>query len=143
MKLAPGYDTRDDPGRTVGETEAASGYTLRGSRALRQGGHKEARAMTTIHDLKAWKAEGRRFTMLTAYDFPTAQILDRAGVPLLLVGDSVGNNVLGYGDTLPVTMDEMLHHTRAVSRGAERAMVVGDLPFLSYQVSIEDGVRNA
>ena len=60
--------------------------------------------MTTIHDLKAWKSEGRRFTMLTAYDFPTAQILDRAGVPLLLVGDSVGNNVLGYEDTLPVTM---------------------------------------
>jgi 3-methyl-2-oxobutanoate hydroxymethyltransferase len=104
---------------------------------------EEARAMTTIHDLKTWKAEGRRFTMLTAYDFPTAQILDRAGIPVLLVGDSVANNVLGYEDTLPVTMDEMLHHTRAVSRGAERAMVVGDLPFLSYQVSLEDGVRNA
>ena len=99
--------------------------------------------MITIHDLKAWKAEGRRFTMLTAYDFPTAQILDRAGTPVLLVGDSVGNNVLGYPDTLPVTMDEMLHHTRAVARGAERAMVVGDLPFLSYQVSLEEGVRNA
>src|SRR5919197_4265667 len=104
---------------------------------------KEARAMTTIHDLKAWKAEGRRFTMLTAYDFPTAQILDRAGIPVLLVGDSVGNNVLGYPDTLPVTMEEMLHHTRAVARSAERAMVVGDLPFLSYQVSLEEGVRNA
>ena len=99
--------------------------------------------MTTIHDLKAWKAEGRRFTMLTAYDFPTARILDRAGIPVLLVGDSVGNNVLGYPDTLPVTMEEMLHHTRAVARGAERAMVVGDLPFLSYQVSLEEGVRNA
>jgi 3-methyl-2-oxobutanoate hydroxymethyltransferase len=104
---------------------------------------EEARAMTTVHDLKAWKAEGRRFTMLTAYDFPTAQILDRAGVPVLLVGDSVGNNVLGYEDTLPVTMDEMLHHTRAVARGVERAMVIGDLPFLSYQVSLEDGIRNA
>jgi 3-methyl-2-oxobutanoate hydroxymethyltransferase len=99
--------------------------------------------MTTVHDLKAWKAEGRRFTMLTAYDFPTAQILDRAGIPVLLVGDSVGNNVLGYPDTLPVTLEEMLHHTRAVARGAERAMVVGDLPFLSYQVSLEEGVRNA
>ncbi|HYY07589.1 MAG TPA: 3-methyl-2-oxobutanoate hydroxymethyltransferase [Actinomycetota bacterium] len=99
--------------------------------------------MTTIHDLKAWKAEGRRFTMLTAYDFPTARILDRAGIPVLLVGDSVGNNVLGYPHTLPVTMEEMLHHTRAVARGAERAMVVGDLPFLSYQVSLEEGVRNA
>ena len=99
--------------------------------------------MITVHDLKAWKAEGRRFTMLTAYDFPTAQILDRAGIPILLVGDSVGNNVLGYEDTLPVTMEEMLHHTRAVARGAERAMVVGDLPFLSYQISLEEGVRNA
>jgi 3-methyl-2-oxobutanoate hydroxymethyltransferase len=99
--------------------------------------------MITIHDLKTWKAEGRRFTMLTAYDFPTAQILDRAGVPVLLVGDSVGSNVLGYADTLPVTMEEMLHHTRAVARGAERALVVGDMPFLSYQVSLEEGVRNA
>jgi 3-methyl-2-oxobutanoate hydroxymethyltransferase len=99
--------------------------------------------MVTIHDLKAWKAEGRRFTMLTAYDFPTAQMLDRAGVPLLLVGDSVGNNVLGYPDTLAVTMEEILHHTKAVARGVEHAMLVADMPFLSYQVSIEEGVRNA
>jgi 3-methyl-2-oxobutanoate hydroxymethyltransferase len=98
---------------------------------------------TRIHDLKAWKAEGRRFTMLTAYDFPTARILDEAGIPVLLVGDSVGNNVLGYADTLPVTVEEILHHTKAVARGAERAMVVADMPFLSYQVSLEDGVRNA
>jgi 3-methyl-2-oxobutanoate hydroxymethyltransferase len=104
---------------------------------------KEARAMVTIHDLKAWKAAGRRFAMLTAYDFPTAQILDRAGVPVLLVGDSVGRNVLGYRNELPVTMEEMLHHTKAVSRGVERAMVVGDLPFMSFQASVEDGVRNA
>jgi 3-methyl-2-oxobutanoate hydroxymethyltransferase len=97
----------------------------------------------TIHDLRAWKAEGKRFAMLTAYDFPTARILDEAGIPVLLVGDSVANNVLGYENTLPVTMEEMLHHTRAVARGAENAMVVGDLPFLSYQVSVEDGVRNA
>jgi len=97
----------------------------------------------TIHDLRAWKAEGKRFAMLTAYDFPTAQILDEAGIPILLVGDSLANNVLGYETTLPVTMDEMLHHTRAVARGATNAMVVGDMPFLSYQVSLEDGVRNA
>ena len=97
----------------------------------------------TIHDLRAWKAQGKRFSMLTAYDFPTARILDDAGIPVLLVGDSVANNVLGYPDTLPVTMDEMLHHTRAVARGASEALVVGDLPFLSYQVSIEEGVRNA
>jgi 3-methyl-2-oxobutanoate hydroxymethyltransferase len=97
----------------------------------------------TIHDLRAWKASGTRFAMLTAYDFPTARILDEAGIPVLLVGDSVGNNVLGYDDTLPVTMEEMLHHTRAVTRGVRNALVVGDLPFLSYQVSLEDGVRNA
>jgi 3-methyl-2-oxobutanoate hydroxymethyltransferase len=97
----------------------------------------------TIHDLRAWKSERKRWLMLTAYDFPTAQILDRAQIPVLLVGDSVANNVLGYPDTLPVTMDEMLHHTRAVVRGAERAMVVADMPFLSYQVSVEDGIRNA
>jgi 3-methyl-2-oxobutanoate hydroxymethyltransferase len=97
----------------------------------------------TIRDLRAWKAEGKRFAMLTAYDFPTARILDEAGIPILLVGDSVGNNVLGYENTLPVTMEEMLHHTRAVSRGARDAMVVGDMPFLSYQVSVEEGVRNA
>ena len=97
----------------------------------------------TINDLRAWKSEGKRWAMLTAYDFPTAQILDRAGVPVLLVGDSVANNVLGYSDTLPVTMADMLHHTAAVARGTERAMVVGDMPFLSYQVSLEEGIRNA
>lgn len=97
----------------------------------------------TIRDLQTWKAEGKRFAMLTAYDFPTARIFDEAGIPVLLVGDSVGNNVLGYENTLPVTMDEMLHHTRAVARGVEHALVVGDMPFLSYQVSVEEGIRNA
>ena len=97
----------------------------------------------TIHDLRSWKAEGKRWAMLTAYDFPTAQILDEAGIPVLLVGDSLGNNVLGYDTTLPVTMEEMLHHTRAVTRGADNALVVGDMPFLSYQVSLEEGIRNA
>jgi 3-methyl-2-oxobutanoate hydroxymethyltransferase len=81
--------------------------------------------------------------MLTAYDAPTAQILDAAGVPVLLVGDSLGRNVLGYDNELPVTMDDMLHHTKAVARGTEHAMIVGDLPFMSYQASLEDGVRNA
>jgi 3-methyl-2-oxobutanoate hydroxymethyltransferase len=97
----------------------------------------------SIHDLRAWKAEAKRFVMLTAYDFPTAQILDRAGVPVLLVGDSVGRNVLGYPNELPVTMEEMLHHVKAVARGAEHAMVVGDMPFMSFQASVEEGVRNA
>jgi 3-methyl-2-oxobutanoate hydroxymethyltransferase len=97
----------------------------------------------SIHDLRAWKSEGKRWAMLTAYDFPTAQILDAAGVPVLLVGDSVGRNVLGYPNELPVTMEEILHHTKAVSRGVERAMVVGDMPFMSFQASVDDGVRNA
>jgi 3-methyl-2-oxobutanoate hydroxymethyltransferase len=99
--------------------------------------------MVTIHDLAAWKREGRRFPMLTAYDFPTARILDEAGIPVLLIGDSVANNVLGYETTLPVTMEEMLHHTRAVARGATQALMVGDMPFLSYQPSVEEGIRNA
>lgn len=97
----------------------------------------------TIRDPRAWKSEGRRFAMLTAYDFPTAQILDAVGIPILLVGDSLGRNVLGYPNELPVTMEEMLHHTRAVVRGAEHALVVGDLPFMSFQTSVEDGIRNA
>ena len=97
----------------------------------------------TIHDLLQWKQAGKRFAMLTAYDFPTARILDEAGIPVLLVGDSVGNNVLGYETTLPVTMQDMLHHTKAVTRGARNAMVVGDMPFGSYQISVADGIRNA
>ena len=81
--------------------------------------------------------------MLTDYDYPTARILDEAGIPVLLVGDSVANTVLGYETTLPVTMEEMLHHCRAVARGAKGALIVGDMPFLSYQTSIEEGLRNA
>jgi 3-methyl-2-oxobutanoate hydroxymethyltransferase len=97
----------------------------------------------TIRDLRTFKAEGRRFAMLTAYDHPTAQILDDAGVPVLLVGDSVGRNHLGYPNELPVTMEDILHHTKAVVRGATRAMVVADMPFMSYQASVGEGVRNA
>jgi 3-methyl-2-oxobutanoate hydroxymethyltransferase len=97
----------------------------------------------TIHDLSVWKQQRRRFVMLTAYDVPTARILDRAGIPVILVGDSLGQTVLGYETTLPVTMEEMLHHTRAVTRGATNALVVADMPFLSYQASIEQGIENA
>src|SRR6266516_7826104 len=114
--------------------------TLQPGRALHE---KEARAMITIHDLREWKSQRQRFAMLTAYDFPTAQILDRAGIPVILIGDSVGRNVLGYPNELPVTMEEMLHHVRAVARGVDRAMVVGDMPFMSFQASTDDGVRNA
>jgi len=97
----------------------------------------------TIRDLRSFKDRGERFIMLTAYDFPTARILDEAGVPVILVGDSLAQNVLGYSTTLPVTMEEMLHHTRAVTRGAKNALIVGDMPFMAYHVSIEDGIRNA
>jgi 3-methyl-2-oxobutanoate hydroxymethyltransferase len=97
----------------------------------------------TVLDLRRWKAEGKRFAMVTAYDHPSARILDEAGIPVLLVGDSVGRNVLGYPSELPVTMEEMLHHTRAVVRGTQQAMVVADMPFMSFQLSVEEGVRNA
>ena len=86
---------------------------------------------------------GEKITMLTAYDFPFAQIMDAAGIDIILVGDSVGNTVLGYPNTLPVTVDEMIHHTKAVTRGAKRALVVIDMPFMSYQESIEQARRNA
>jgi 3-methyl-2-oxobutanoate hydroxymethyltransferase len=97
----------------------------------------------TIHDLAAWKARGERFIMLTAYDALTARVLDEAGVPLLLVGDSLGNNVLGYESTVPVTMEESLVFTAAVARGAKNPMIVGDLPFGSFQASARDAMRNA
>jgi 3-methyl-2-oxobutanoate hydroxymethyltransferase len=97
----------------------------------------------TVRDLRTFKERGERFVMLTAYDFPTARILDEAGIPVLLVGDSLANNILGYETTLPVTMEEMLHHSRAVARGAKNALIVGDMPFLSYQTSLEEGIRNA
>lgn len=97
----------------------------------------------TIRDLARFKSERRRFVMLTAYDYPTASILDELGVPVLLVGDSLAQVILGYDTTLPVTMDEMLHHTRAVVRGAKNALIVGDMPFGSYQTSIDDAITNA
>jgi len=87
--------------------------------------------------------EGERFATITAYDYPTARIVDEAGIPLILVGDSLGMVMLGYDTTVRVNIDEMLHHTRAVARGAKRAMVVGDMPFLSYGVSKEESVEHA
>jgi 3-methyl-2-oxobutanoate hydroxymethyltransferase len=97
----------------------------------------------SIHDLKAMKKRGEKIAMLTAYDYPTARILDEAGVPIILVGDSLGMVVLGYDSTLPVTMEDMIHHTKAVVRGSQRAHVVADMPFMSYQASPEDALRNA
>lgn len=97
----------------------------------------------TIQTLLSKKQAGKKITMLTAYDYTFARLIDKAGVDVILVGDSLGMVMLGYKDTLPVTMEEMLHHTSAVSRGVQRALLVADLPFLSYQASIEEGVRNA
>lgn len=96
-----------------------------------------------IPDLKAKKDRGERIAMLTAYDATMARLLDLAGVDALLVGDSLGMVVLGFDTTLPVTLDAMVHHTQAVTRGAQRALVIADMPFLTYQVSREDAVRNA
>lgn len=97
----------------------------------------------TILDIYKKKAEGKKITMLTAYDYPTAQIVDQAGIDMILVGDSLGMVVQGRDSTLPVTMEEMLYHTNMVSRAAKTALVVGDMPFLSYQASREEAVRNA
>ena len=96
----------------------------------------------TVPSLRAMKGH-RRIVMLTAYDFPTARAVDTAGTEVILVGDSLGMVVLGYPDTLTVTMEEMLHHLRAVARGTSQALVIGDMPYLSYHVSIEESVRNA
>jgi 3-methyl-2-oxobutanoate hydroxymethyltransferase len=97
----------------------------------------------TIHDLSEWRARGRKFVMVTAYDALTARIVDDAGIPLILVGDSVANVMLGHATTVQVTMPEMLHHARAVARGARDALLVGDMPFGSYQASVSDAIDNA
>lgn len=99
--------------------------------------------MTTVLDVQRYKDEGRRFPVLTAYDYLSARILDEAGIPVLLVGDSLGMVMLGHGTTLPVTMDDMIVHAKAVARGARQALLVGDMPFMSYQVSTEQAIANA
>ena len=96
-----------------------------------------------VPDLKEMKQRGEKIAMLTAYDALMARLLERAGIDVLLVGDSVGMVLLGYETTLPVTLEAMVHHTRAVSRGAERALVVADMPFLTYQVNADEALRNA
>jgi 3-methyl-2-oxobutanoate hydroxymethyltransferase len=101
------------------------------------------RTKVTIRDIAKKKKDGAVITMLTAYDYPTAVAVDKAGLDMILVGDSLGMVVLGYPNTLPVTMEDMLHHCRAVSRGASYPMLIGDMPFMSYQVSEEQAVANA
>jgi 3-methyl-2-oxobutanoate hydroxymethyltransferase len=97
----------------------------------------------TIQSFKAAKTVPRPISMLTAYDYSTAILLDEAGIDTILVGDSLGMVMLGYDSTLRVTMDDMIHHTKAVARGTHRALLIGDMPFLSYHVSVEEAVRNA
>ncbi|HXF85622.1 MAG TPA: 3-methyl-2-oxobutanoate hydroxymethyltransferase [Anaerolineales bacterium] len=101
------------------------------------------RKKVTTLTFRQKKERGEVITMLTAYDYPTALAMDKAGIDAILVGDSLGMVVLGYENTLPVTMEEMLHHCRAVARGAKFALLIGDMPFMSYQVSVEEAVRNA
>lgn len=100
-------------------------------------------ARVTTATLRDKKAKQEKISMLTSYDYSMAGLVDQAGLDMILVGDSLGMVVLGYEDTLPVTMDDMVHHTRAVVRGTQNAMVVADMPFLSYHVSVEEAVRNA
>lgn len=97
----------------------------------------------TVQSFKAAKQQGQRITMLTAYDYTTANLLDQAGIDSLLVGDSLGMVMLGYENTLQVTMDDMIHHCKAVARGSRHALLIGDMPFLTYHVNTDDAVRNA
>ena len=110
---------------------------------LRESGASMPVRPVTAQTLLEMKRAGRAITALTAYDYPTARLVDQAGIDLILVGDSVGMTVLGYESTLPVTMDEMLHHTRAVARGVKRAFLVADMPFGSYHASSDEALRNA
>jgi 3-methyl-2-oxobutanoate hydroxymethyltransferase len=93
--------------------------------------------------IQAYKKRGERFPMITCYDYSTARIADEAGIPIILVGDSLGMVMLGYDSTVPVTMDDIVHHTKAVVRGTQKALIVGDMPFMSYHVSVEETMRNA
>ncbi len=101
------------------------------------------RKKVTLHDLMAKKKDGKKITMLTAYDCSMASFIDQAGIDMVLVGDSLGMVVLGYDSTVPVTMEEMIHHCRAVRRGIRFAFLVGDMPFMSYNISREEAIRNA
>ncbi len=100
-------------------------------------------ARISIHQLKEMKLRGEKIVMLTAYDFLTAKLIDSINIPLILVGDSVGTTMLGYESTVPVTMEDMIHHTKAVVRGTQNALIIGDMPFMSYQTGTSEAIRNA
>src|SRR6058998_4045803 len=109
---------------------------------LSENSNKE-RKKVTVADFSKMKAQGQRIVMVTSYDYPTATIADEVGVDSILVGDSYGMVVLGYDTTIPVTVDELLPVCRAVRRGSEHALLIGDMPFMSFQVSVEEAVRSA
>ena len=102
-----------------------------------------AKQKITIPQLKEWKEQGKKIRMITAYDYPTALLVDRSEIEMILVGDSLGMVVLGYDGTVPVSMDEMVHHIKPVVRGAKNTLIVGDMPFMSYNVSLEKAIENA
>ena len=106
-------------------------------------GEGEAVSRVTPMQLREMKKRGEKIAMLTAYDYPTARMIDEAGVPVILVGDTLGMVVLGHDSTIPVTLDDVIRHTAAVRRGAQRALIVSDLPFMTYRISVEEGLRNA
>jgi len=101
------------------------------------------RKKVTIAELQQKKEMGQKITMMTAYDYPTGNLVDQAGIDTILVGDSLGMVMLGYDSTVPVTMDEMIHHSKAVSRGVKSSFIIGDMPFMSYQIKLEQAVENA
>ena len=101
------------------------------------------RKKVTISDMQQKKERGQKITMMTAYDYPTAGLVDDAGIDSILVGDSLAMVTLGYDSTVPVTMDEMIHHCKAVTRGSRSSFIIGDMPFMSYQISVEKAIENA
>jgi len=101
------------------------------------------RKIITIPDIKKKKEEGRKITLLTAYDYPSGRLIDEAGLDIILVGDSLAMTVLGYESTIPITMDEMIHHAKAVKRAVKYALLVGDMPFMTYNISEKETIRNA
>src|SRR5688572_5659442 len=136
-------DPGPSPGSLRGPGRSRGTLFLRGKQEMSTGPSPAAPRKTTAVTLREKRERREPISMVTAYDFPTARLADEAGFDAILVGDSLAMVVLGHPDTLAVTMDEMLHHARAVRRGAERALLIGDMPFMSYQADEDDALRNA